>query len=99
MARLRTVFMGTPDFAVANLDALIDAGHEIACFYTPPPRPVGRGHKEQPSPAQARAARAGIEVRQPRSLHNEEAAAAFAGIRAANGGGASTMRSMFSARR
>ena len=70
--------MGTSDFAVANLDALIDAGHEIACVYTPPPRPVGRGHKEPPSPAQARAALAGIEVRHPHSLRDEDAVAAFA---------------------
>ena len=77
MDRLRTVFMGTPDFAVPSLDALIGAGHEVACVYTQPPRPAGRGHKERPSAVHLRAAAQGIEVRHPRSLRDPAAAAAF----------------------
>ena len=40
---MRVVFMGTPEFSVTALDALVRAGHEIACVYTQPPRPAGRG--------------------------------------------------------
>jgi methionyl-tRNA formyltransferase len=49
---MRIVFMGTPDFSVPVLDALVDAGHEIACVYCQPPRPAGRGKKDRPSPVQ-----------------------------------------------
>ncbi len=80
MDGLRTVFMGTPEFAVASLDALIAAGHDVACVYTRAPRPAGRGHKERPSPVHARAAAAEIEVRHPRGLRDSGAAAAFARI-------------------
>ncbi len=41
---MRLVFMGTPDFAVETLKAVIAAGHEVACVYSQPPRPAGRGH-------------------------------------------------------
>ena len=41
---MRLVFMGTPDFAVETLKALIEAGHEIACVYSQPPRPAGPRH-------------------------------------------------------
>jgi len=47
---LRIVFMGTPDFAVPTLAALIEAGHEIAAVYTQPPRPGGRGMAERLTP-------------------------------------------------
>ncbi|NNL35380.1 MAG: methionyl-tRNA formyltransferase, partial [Silicimonas sp.] len=50
---MRIVFMGTPDFSVPALEALVDAGHEIAAVYTQPPRPAGRGKKDRPSPVQA----------------------------------------------
>ena len=42
--------MGTPDFSVPTLAELIGQGHEIACVYTQPPRPAGRGQKPKPSP-------------------------------------------------
>ena len=80
MSRLRVVFMGTPEFAVAALEALAGAGHEIVCAYTQPPRPAGRGQKEQPSPVHRFAEAHGIEVRHPKSLRNEEAQAAFAAL-------------------
>ena len=52
---MKIVFMGTPEFSVPALEALVDAGHEVVCAYTQPPRPAGRGKKMRPSPVQARA--------------------------------------------
>jgi len=66
--------MGTPVFAVAALDALHAAGHDIICVYCQPPRPAGRGHKLQPSPVQARAEELGLPVRHPVSLKKDAAA-------------------------
>ena len=76
---MRLAFMGTPDFAVPTLDALLDAGHEIAAVYTQPPRPAGRGKALLPSPVQRRAEAAGIEVRTP-ALRDPQAQAAFAAL-------------------
>ena len=75
---LRLVFMGTPDFSVGILAALLEAGHEIACVYCQPPRPAGRGHKEQLTPVHAFAAERGLLVRHPKSLKSAEAQAEFA---------------------
>lgn len=72
--------MGTPDFSVPVLDAIVDAGHEIACVYTQPPRPAGRGKKDRPSPVQTRAEALGLPVRHPKSLRGEDAQAAFAAL-------------------
>ncbi|MCH2395263.1 methionyl-tRNA formyltransferase [Oceanibaculum sp.] len=80
MTRLRLAFMGTPDFSVPALKALIDAGHEIAAVYSQPPRPAGRGQKLTPSPVHAYAEAHGIDVRTPKSLRNAEAQAAFAAL-------------------
>jgi methionyl-tRNA formyltransferase len=77
---MRLVFMGTPDFSAILLKGLIEAGHEIACVYSQPPRPAGRGHKPQPSPVQVLAETQGIEVRTPASLKNPEEQAAFAAL-------------------
>ena len=74
---LRIAYMGTPDFSVPALAALIAAGHEVACVYTQPPRPAGRGKKDRPSPVHAFAAERGIEVRHPASLRGDEDRAAF----------------------
>ena len=83
MARaMRVVFMGTPDFAVPALDALVAAGHEVACVYSQPPRPAGRGKKPRPSPVQARAEALGLPVRHPVSLKMAEAQAEFAALEA-----------------
>ncbi|MDK3072078.1 methionyl-tRNA formyltransferase [Sedimentitalea sp. JM2-8] len=79
---MRVVFMGTPEFSVPVLDALIAAGHEIVAVYCQPPRPAGRGKKERPSPVQARAETLGLPVRHPVTLRTPEAQAAFAGLRA-----------------
>ncbi len=79
---MRVVFMGTPDFSVQALDALVRAGHEIACVYTQPPRPAGRGKKPRPSAVQARAEELGLEVRHPVSLRGAEEQVAFAALNA-----------------
>jgi methionyl-tRNA formyltransferase len=79
---VRLVFMGTPDFAVPTLDALLGAGHEIACVYTRPPRPAGRGQHPRPSPVEARARALGLNVRTPRTLRDAAEQAAFADLRA-----------------
>ena len=79
---MRVVFMGTPGFSVHALDALVRAGHEIACVYTQPPRPAGRGKKPRPSAVQARAEELGLMVRHPISLKGAEAQADFAALEA-----------------
>ncbi|WP_338551112.1 methionyl-tRNA formyltransferase [Roseovarius phycicola] len=79
---MRIVFMGTPDFSVPVLDALLDAGHEIAAVYCQPPRPAGRGKKDRPSPVQARAEALGLDVRHPVNLKDEAAQAEFAALNA-----------------
>lgn len=80
---MRLIFMGTPDFAVPVLDALVDARHEIAAAYTQPPRPGGRrGRQLLPSPVHARADALGIEVRTPVSLRKSDAQEAFAALAA-----------------
>ncbi|MEO1488224.1 MAG: methionyl-tRNA formyltransferase [Pseudomonadota bacterium] len=77
---MRIVFMGTPDFAVPALRALHDAGHDIACVYTQPPRPAGRGKKLRASPVQESAEGLGLEVRSPASLKGAEQEEAFAAL-------------------
>ena len=77
---MRIIFMGTPDFAVPALTALHEAGHEVACAYTQPPRPAGRGKRLSPSPVQVEAERLGVPVRAPVSLRDAEAQAAFAAL-------------------
>ena len=77
---MRLAFMGTPEFAVPTLDALIAAGHDIAAVYTQPPRPAGRGKALSPSPVQLRAEEAGLKVRTPASLRDPDAQQAFAAL-------------------
>ncbi len=77
---MRLVFMGTPDFAVTTLEALLAAGHEVVCAYSQPPRPAGRGMSERPSAVHAAAAAHGIEVRTPQSLSSAEEQQRFAGL-------------------
>lgn len=80
MSGMRVIFMGTPDFSVPVLQALVDAGHDVAAVYCQPPRPAGRGKKDRPSPVQLRAEALGLEVRYPVSLRSSEAQAEFAGF-------------------
>ncbi|WP_179505453.1 MULTISPECIES: methionyl-tRNA formyltransferase [unclassified Sphingomonas] len=75
---MRVVFMGTPEFAVPTLDALVAAGHEVVAVYSQPPRPAGRGKKLQPSPVHLAAERHGLPVFTPVSLKGAEEQAAFA---------------------
>lgn len=77
---LRVAFMGTPDFAIPTLQALLDAKFDVMAVYTQPPRPAGRGKSLRPSPVHAFADQHGIEVRTPKSLRNEDAAADFAAL-------------------
>jgi len=80
---MRIIFMGSPDFAVPTLQALVDAAHEVVCVYTQPPRPGGRRGKElTPTPVHQRASDLGIEVRHPKSLKSAEEQAAFAALEA-----------------
>lgn len=69
---MRIAFMGTPDFAVPTLDALLAAGHEVAAVYTQPPRRAGRGKALTPSPVHRRAQAAGLPVRCPVSLRGPD---------------------------
>jgi methionyl-tRNA formyltransferase len=75
---MRIAFMGTPDFAVPTLDALVAAGHEIIAVYSQPPRPAGRGKTLQPSPVHRRAEALGIAVMTPVSLKSSEEHQKFA---------------------
>ena len=72
--------MGTPDFSVQALTALLNAGHDVVCVYSQPPRKAGRGQKLTPSPVHAFADAQGIEVRTPASLKDADAQAAFAAL-------------------
>ncbi len=75
--------MGTPDFAVPALTALVAAGHEVVAAYTQPPRPGGRRGKELThTPVHRKAAELGIEVRHPASLRSPEEQTAFAALNA-----------------
>lgn len=77
---LRLVFMGTPDFAVPTLAELIAGRHQIACVYTQPPRPKGRGLGLEKSPVHVLADRHGITVRTPVSLRRADDQSAFAAL-------------------
>ncbi|WP_174273670.1 methionyl-tRNA formyltransferase [Sphingomonas bacterium] len=77
---MRIAFMGTPDFAVPTLEALVAAGHDVAAVYTQPPRPAGRGKAPQKSPVQSRAEALGLEVRAPVTLRDPVAQADFAAL-------------------
>lgn len=69
---MRIVFMGSPEFAVPSLNALVEAGHDIVAAYAQPPRPAGRGKAERKTAVHERAEQLGIEVRTPRTLRDPE---------------------------
>lgn len=77
---MKVIFMGTPDFSVAALDALVDAGHDILCVYSQPPRRAGRGKKERLTPVHARALELGLPMRHPVNFKEADDIAAFAGL-------------------
>jgi|TARA_Y100000294_G_scaffold53351_1_gene50336 methionyl-tRNA formyltransferase len=74
--------MGSADFSVPVLDALIKAGHEIIAVYSPLPRPAGRGQREKPSAVHAFARGKGLDVRTPETFEDENEQAAFADLSA-----------------
>ena len=69
---MRIVFMGTPEFAVPSLKALLDAGYGVVGVFTQPDRPVGRGHKLAACPVKKLALERGVPVYQFERLRNEE---------------------------
>ncbi|MET4665097.1 methionyl-tRNA formyltransferase [Sphingomonas sp. PvP056] len=77
---MRIIFMGTPDFSVPILQALVDAGHDVVASYSQPPRRSGRGKALTPTPVHARADSLGIPVRTPVTLRDPEAQAEIAGF-------------------
>jgi methionyl-tRNA formyltransferase len=81
---MRVIFMGTPEFAVPVLEALVEAGHDVVAAYSQPPRAGGRrGKALTPSPVHARAEELGIAVRTPLSFRKDpEALAAFEALAA-----------------
>src|SRR6476619_7046589 len=74
---MRIVFMGSPEFAVPSLDALVEARHEVVAAYCQPPRPAGRGKAARRTAVHERAEQLGIEVRTPRTLRDEDEQARF----------------------
>ncbi|MEO1312840.1 MAG: methionyl-tRNA formyltransferase [Pseudomonadota bacterium] len=77
---MRVVFMGTPDFSVPALEALVAAGHDVAAVYCQPPRRAGRGKSARLTPVHARGLALGLEVRHPRTLKDPEAQADLAAL-------------------
>ncbi len=68
----KIVFMGTPEFAVASLEALVEAGHNVAAVVTAPDKPAGRGLKLTPSPVKVYAESKGLKILQPQKLRDKE---------------------------
>ncbi len=80
---LRIIFMGTPEFSVPTLRAIVEAGHEVVAVYTQPPRQAGRrGLDLTPSPVQREAERLGVDVRSPDTLKGQAEHDAFAALAA-----------------
>ena len=79
---MRVIFMGTPDFAVPTLDALVEAGHEVVLVVAQPDRPAGRGQKMRPPPVAARAKELGLPLSQPRAIKSGSFPARVKGLEA-----------------
>lgn len=69
---MKVIFMGTPDFSVGTLEALVEAGHEVVLAVTQPDKPKGRGGKMQFTPVKEKAMEYGIPVYQPRRIREPE---------------------------
>lgn len=78
---LRIAFMGSPDFAVPTLERILAAGHQVACVYSQPPRPAGRGKQLTKTPVQAAAERHGLSVRTPENFRAAADRQAFADLK------------------
>jgi methionyl-tRNA formyltransferase len=74
---MKLAYLGTADFAVPALGALVDAGHDVLAVYTRAPQPAGRGQQERRTPVHERALALGLPVRTPLSLKSEQEAQAF----------------------
>ena len=77
---MKIAFLGTSEFAVPALRALVDAGHDVAAGYTRAPKAAGRGQQERKTPVHQLAEELGLPVRTPKSLKSEEEAAAFTAL-------------------
>ena len=78
--KLRIAFMGTPEFSVPILEALVSVGHDIVCVFTQPPRSGGRGQNEKKTPIHIKAEELGIDVRVPKDFSSQEQQLAFASL-------------------
>jgi methionyl-tRNA formyltransferase len=74
---MKLAFLGTSEFAVPALEALVEAGHDVVAVYTRAPKPAGRGQQERRTPVHELAQSLGLAVRTPKGLRNAEEAAAF----------------------
>lgn len=74
---MRVVFMGTPEFSVSALKRLVEAGHEIVCVYTQPPRPAGRGKAPRPTSVAIAAEALGLPIRSPVNFKDADEIARF----------------------
>jgi methionyl-tRNA formyltransferase len=79
---MRIIFMGSPEFAVPALDALVEAGHEIVAVYCQQPRPAGRGKAERKTAVHDQAEQLGLDVRTPKTLRTAEEQQRFAELNA-----------------
>ena len=78
--KLRIGFMGTPDFAVAALNAIAETDHELVAIYCQPPKPAGRGKKLHKTPVHLRGEELDVPIYHPKSLKKEEAQLEFAAL-------------------
>jgi methionyl-tRNA formyltransferase len=78
---LRLAFMGSPEFAIPTLESILAAGHDVACVYSQPPRPAGRGRQLSKTPVHDLAERRGIEVRTPQNFRAPADRKAFADLK------------------
>ncbi|NLA07419.1 MAG: methionyl-tRNA formyltransferase, partial [Firmicutes bacterium] len=69
---MKVVFMGSPEFAVPHLEALLSSGYHVPCVFTQPDRPRSRGRRCLPTPVKAFAEERRIPVRTPQSLRGQE---------------------------
>jgi len=77
---MRIIFMGSPEFAVPALNALVEAKHELVAVYCQPPRPAGRGKADRKTAVHERAEQLGLDVRIPRTLRDAGEQAKFAAL-------------------
>ena len=94
---MKLAFLGTSEFAVPALKALVEAGHDVVAVYTRAPKPAGRGQQERRTPVHELALSLGLAVRTPKGLRSEEEAALPGLVLQAAPGPADTIRCGFTA--